>query len=210
MLPWGTFRSWLAEYLQARWGVLTWIAAVFAAGLLFGGLAVGALPSQDRFELAAFLGTLLEQVAFGGGPVVTGAVFQASLLHTLRLLLLLWVLGLSVLGAPLIFVLVFLRGFLLGFAVTFVIGQLGAKGVAVALGAVLPQGLLMAAALFLAGVGALTFAAERLKQWLGRAKGGFSEGLGQYTLAVATGGLLLLLASVTEAFIGTSLLQWLS
>ena len=44
-----------------------------------------------------------------------------------------WILGLTIIGAPLIYLIVFTRGFILGFTVSFIIGVKGTVGIALVL-----------------------------------------------------------------------------
>lgn len=84
-------------------------------------------------------------------------VTQRALFKNLYDLVKIFLLGLTVIGLPLIVVMIFTRGFVLGFTTVFLIEQKGLAGVGLTLFAVLPQNLLSLPAYILAAVAATNF-----------------------------------------------------
>ena len=83
--------------------------------------------------------------------------FWASLRANMGSLILIWLGGLSVLGALGSLVVVTVRGFSVGFTVCFIVRELGLPGVALALASVMPHNLIAAPALVTACAGSLRF-----------------------------------------------------
>ena len=75
----------------------------------------------------------------------------------------LWLLGLTVVGAPLVILLVGARGFILGFTVGFLVQEKAGQGLLLALVAVLPQNLFYVPGLLGAGTLALYFTLSLFK-----------------------------------------------
>jgi stage II sporulation protein M len=76
-----------------------------------------------------------------GTNIGTGA-FVNTLLANLQLLWLVWLMGILIFGLPIIIILVFFRGFVLGFSVAFLISEMAWKGVLFAFCSVIPHNLI--------------------------------------------------------------------
>lgn len=120
--------------LQAHFGRYTaqlYLAiAVLLVGLLFGVLAVGTLSAADKLSLLAYVRRFLDVEA--AAPTYHH-IFKPALAANLKVVGLLYLLGVSVAGMPLVLILVFFRGFVLGFAAAFLVSSMHWQGVGVGL-----------------------------------------------------------------------------
>jgi stage II sporulation protein M len=194
-------------YFRRRYLVYLLVGVLFAAGSLFGALAATSLsPGQEAGvsgEVRSFV-TAVKAGEFGSRAEVTRAALLRDVVRTAGLC---WLLGLSVVGLPLVLVVVFSRGFLLGFTVAALVRELAAGGLAVALVGILPQSLVSVPATVVAGVAAVSFAlAVATERSLGR--GGFWRGFGGYTALLSATGLALAAGAVIEGYVAPVLLQW--
>ncbi|RYD02531.1 hypothetical protein N752_24695 [Desulforamulus aquiferis] len=82
---------------------------------------------------------------------------RTTITNNLTFVGIIYLLGLTVIGAPVILALLFIRGFSLGFTVGFLANERAGDGVIIAIASVLPQNLLFLPAIYLAGVASLSF-----------------------------------------------------
>lgn len=194
-------------YFRRRYLVYLLVAVVFAAGSLFGALAAATLsPGQEAgvaSEVQAFV-TAVKTGDFGPRAEATRWALDREVLRTAGLV---WLLGLSVIGLPLVLVIVFSRGFLLGFTVAVLVKELALGGLLVALVGVLPQNLLNVPATVVAAVAAVSFG---LTVVAGRAlsRGGLWRGLGGYTALVGLTALVMAGGALVEGYVAPVLLEW--
>jgi stage II sporulation protein M len=93
------------------------LSSVFLAGGVFGAVGVGALEDKKTEELAAFLNNLLAQQ-----PTAINSQFLQQIAKDYFIMMAgIWLLGLTVIGTPLVYLIVFARGFILGFSIAFII-----------------------------------------------------------------------------------------
>lgn len=197
----------LALFLDQHRGPVLLLSGLFVIGVLFGALAVRSLDGPDQQELVQYLGANLEELG-SLGDQGERLLLKRSLGSGARLLGLLWVLGISVVGAPGVMVLALLRGFVSGFVVAFLAAQLSWKGVLVALAAHLPHTLLEVPALILAGAAAMGLSLKVLEAWRARRRMlRFYPWLSGYTLQLAGVGLLLIGASLVESYLSPTLIE---
>ncbi len=89
--------------------------------------------------------------------VTRKALFQNAMLYHIQFLALLFFLGLAVIGLPIIWVLLFVKGVAIGFTVGYFVNQLGWKGLLFSFSAIAPQNLIVIPVYIMASVFAMIF-----------------------------------------------------
>ncbi|MGE5553182.1 MAG: stage II sporulation protein M [Betaproteobacteria bacterium] len=194
-------------YFHRRFLVYLLVAVLFAVGSLFGALGAASLSPGQEAGVSSEVRSFVEAVK-GGKLAAQAEVTRAALVRdVIRTAGLCWLLGLSVIGVPLVLVVVFSRGFLLGFTVAVLVKELAISGLAMALVAVLPQSLLNVPATVIAAVGATSFAISVVTdRTLGRT--GFWRGVAGYTALTALAGLIMVGGALIEGYVAPVLLRW--
>ncbi|HBP62910.1 MAG TPA: stage II sporulation protein M [Desulfosporosinus sp.] len=141
----------LGEHIRQYWVIYLTLSSVYLAGVVFGAVGVGALGVSETSQLGKFLDTLLKSQPKSIDPIFLGQLARDMFIMMAGI----WILGLTIIGAPLIFLIVFTRGFILGFTVSFIIGVKGALGLGLILMTVLIPAIL-AIPLLLLGAGLAT------------------------------------------------------
>lgn len=106
-------------------------------GIIAGVFTVVAMDSNQKGDLYSYVNGFFEakQVSISGVEL-----FKQIFINYLKLILLLWFLGATVLGIPLIFGLIGFEGFTIGFTVGFIIDVFSnVRGVMVIASSILPQ-----------------------------------------------------------------------
>ena len=128
----------LGEHIRQYWVIYLTLSSVYLAGVVFGAVGVGALGVAETSYLGEFLDTLLKSQ-----PTSLDPAFLGQLARDLFIMMAgIWILGLTIIGAPLIYLIVFTRGFILGFTVSFIIGAKGTLGLGLILTTVLVPAIL--------------------------------------------------------------------
>ena len=141
----------LGEHIRQYWIIYLTLSSVYLAGVVFGAIGVSALGVSETSQLGKFLDTLLKSQPKTLDPNFLGQLAREMFIMMAGI----WILGLTIIGAPLIYLIVFTRGFILGFTVSFIIGVKGTLGLALILTTVLIP-TLFAIPLLLLGAGLAT------------------------------------------------------
>jgi stage II sporulation protein M len=195
----------MTDTIRPRMFLFAVVLVVLVIGVLAGGLSVRSLNAPGHQELSQFLEQLLRSLTVEGTAPGSGWQWMAAQ-DVLKTAGLLWLLGLSVIGVPLIAAVVFLRGFVLGFTLGFLIDDLLLRGAALGLVALLPQNLVLIPGLLFCAVGAIAFSLELARTVFGR-----SRGITIYHHLRREGGLgllgctLLFIGSLVESFVSPTL-----
>ncbi len=136
------------------------VTGAFLCGLIAGALILHALTPVQQGELHQYLTDFLrgvESLSQNRAALEGLKVWQEILKTQIITFIFLWISGLTVVGIPLIVLIIGVRGFILGFTVGFLVQERAWQGLILALVAVLPQNLCYVPALLGAGILAFYF-----------------------------------------------------
>lgn len=197
-----TMRQYMLDHL---W-LYCFVAVLFVMGVIFGALMVNAMTLEQKEDLLQYLNNFLQTVQHGVDTSEQQSFAQFVLMH-LKWVALIWLLGLSVVGSPLILVLNFLKGVLIGFTVGYLIGQLSWAGVLFALVSVAPQNLFIIPAILILSVSGLSFSIVLIKNRFLQRKGSIGGSLLTFSLVALSMAVLLIGVSAFEAYVSPTIMQ---
>lgn len=179
---------------------------LFTMGVSFGAVIVNSLALPQKQDLIGYLAQFFLELKQGavGDP---GTVFQASLGQYLKYIGFMWILGLSIIGLPIILIMVFLKGLVVGFTVGFLVNQWHWKGLYVASLSVLPQNLFAIPAFIIVGTAGISFSLRLIRSRFNRRGESVYHHFLSYSALVFLMGLLLCVASLFEAFISPVIMR---
>ncbi len=197
----GSVGELVGDYLKRRIPLFIGVLILFVMGISFGSLAVQTLSEPQRADLSSYLehfyASFPQEVAVSNRPLLARQGMIDTIIKTSGLM---WLLGLTVIGAPLILGIIFLRGFVLGFTIGFIIEEFVYRGVIVAITSILPHNILVIPAILLAGGATLSFSLSATKTLIGAEQNIYNQFLSCTFIILCSCGLLALAAFV-EAYI---------
>ncbi|WP_408954620.1 stage II sporulation protein M [Natroniella sp. ANB-PHB2] len=195
-----------ALFLEKNLLLLFFIIVFFVIGVVFGTLAVRTLDYTQKKELVDYLGKFIVEInqLMGEDRQV---VAQNIIISNLRFTFLFWLLGLTMIGAIIIPLIIFLRGFIIGFTVGFLLDQLFLKGIILSIISVLPQNIIFLPSLLLGALVSISFALTLGKGILMGSRYKFRLMITNYSIVMLMIGILLFVAGLVEAYITPALIR---
>jgi stage II sporulation protein M len=200
-----TFKSYMREHVS----LYIFVIVLFVMGVVFGAIMVNTLSLDQKQEILQLVGsffyTLTDRADSGGQDL-----FLDSLLLHAKWILLIWLFGISIIGLPLILVLDFLKGVLIGFSIGYLVGQFSWKGLLFALASVAPQNVIVIPALIVSSVTAIAFSIRLIKNRFLRSQDSRKPMLQPLVRYSGTTGVfifLLVIAAVLEGFVTPALMR---
>ncbi|WP_281886723.1 stage II sporulation protein M [Paenibacillus sp. YYML68] len=203
-------RSSLDAYMKEHMSLYIFVGVIFITGVVFGAIMVNALSMEQKEDISRYLGhffTLVNQGSLDGEAKVS---FTQTLTLHLKWVLLIWLLGMSVIGLPLILILDFLKGVLIGFTVGYMVGTLSWKGLMFAFVSVVPQNLIVIPVLIVCSVTAVSFTIHLVKNRFIQKKGALLEPLLQFSGITVASGVLLVGVAMFEAYVSPTMMKWVT
>ncbi|MBO9606271.1 MAG: stage II sporulation protein M [Paenibacillaceae bacterium] len=197
----------MRRYVKERLPLYVFTAVVLMTGVIFGAVMVGALTLEQQQELSRHVGSYVQELG-GGGMAATGemTVWQHAVDHG-KWIVLIWLLGLTVVGFPLIFGLVFVKGILIGFTVGYMIGEFSWRGAAFSFAAVVPQNLVVIPALLVCSVSAVAFALHLIRRRILQRTGSIYEPFIHCSLVAVCTIFLLTGVSLYETYVSPDVIR---
>ncbi|NPV52294.1 MAG: stage II sporulation protein M [Firmicutes bacterium] len=173
---------------------------IFIIGVVFGSLAIRILTPAQKTDLAQYLTGFCK--SFGSvNPMTRAVTARESFIGNTKTMLIAWLLGLSIVGAPFILVILFMRGFMIGFTVGFFVNELMLKGVLFSLASLFPHSVIAVPAIIIGCAGGMTFAFSLVREHYSSERAGMRSIFGYFPAFIIPTLALILAAALVEAYI---------
>ncbi|MEC2075771.1 stage II sporulation protein M [Metabacillus fastidiosus] len=153
----------IKQHIKDQSSIYLFVFVLFLMGVIFGAIIVNSMNINQKEDLYYYLSRFFGQVS--EGKIASSIdMFKQSFFHNMKYLGLMWVLGISIIGLPVILVMLFIKGMVVGFTVGFLVNQLGWKGFLLSFVTVLPQNILLIPAFIVMCAVAISFSLKMVKQ----------------------------------------------
>ncbi|MCL1631879.1 stage II sporulation protein M [Sporolactobacillus sp. CPB3-1] len=201
------FKKLAQQHIREYLSLYTFVTGLLLMGIIFGAIVVNCLPYEAKSDLLHYVQQFFGELA-KNQIASPRSLFKESFFNDLQFLILIWVLGLSVIGLPLIFLLIFVRGLFLGFTVGFLVSQMGINGLMAVLVSIFPQNLLMIPNNLFLTVLSVAFSLKMIRQLLMRTrKQPMLPQFISYALILASTSFIAAAASGYEAYVSPVLIR---
>jgi stage II sporulation protein M len=135
-----SFKSRIKQHIKENRPQYVLVILVFLVGFIMGNYQVPGLDGGVKSQLSGIIDNYLRggmEGSLDGGQILGSAFFKQ-----LQLTMLVWFLGLTVIGFPLVLAVIWVRGFSLGFTISFLLHYRAGAGVIISIISILPQNLI--------------------------------------------------------------------
>ncbi|MEK5441967.1 MULTISPECIES: stage II sporulation protein M [unclassified Fredinandcohnia] len=201
------YKKIVASHFREHSSIYLFISVLFLMGVIFGAIVVNSLNFSQKEDLFFYLSRFFGEVS-EGTYANSGDMFKQSFLHNLKYVGLMWILGISIIGLPIILILLFLKGVVVGFTVGFLVNQMDWSGFLLSFVAVLPQNLLIIPTFIIVGTIAVSFSLKMIRQqFMKRMNEPVLQLLTRYSILMVAVSFVILIASAVEAFASPVLMK---
>lgn len=201
------YQNVVANHLREHSSIYVFVIVLFLMGVIFGAIVVNSLSISQKEDLFQYLSQFFLQLKEGKITESNDLFFQ-SFFHNTKFLWLMWILGISVIGLPIILVLLFIKGLVVGFTVGFLVNQMKWNGFLLSFVAVLPQNLIIIPIFIMGCVLSISFSIKMIqRQLMKQMTQPFSVLFGRYTFIFLMVTVFLGVAASIEAFISPHLME---
>ncbi len=198
------------KILKDQLSLFLFVSVLFIVGVVFGAIIVNSLGIDQKHDLYSYLSKFFTEIS-SGKVVPSKEHLIYSYQENLKVFLLIWILGISVIGVPLILILLFVRGIVVGFTVGFLVNQGGVKGFLLACVTVLPHNFLLIPLLIFVTSCAILISMKMIKrQFLKEENESIASYLKFYSATLVLGLMILLVASVIEVYVSPLFMQMIT
>ncbi|ENH97396.1 stage II sporulation protein M [Gracilibacillus halophilus YIM-C55.5] len=160
-------KNQLTVHLTQYHTIYIFTIILFLTGIIFGALIVNSMSFIQKQDLLFYLERFFQSYLVDD-LISHKALFKQSITYHIQYLALLFFLGLSVIGLPIIWILVFIKGMVIGFTVGFFVNQLGWQGLLLSFSAIAPQNLIVIPVYILASSFAMIFSLTLIQSMMSK------------------------------------------
>lgn len=124
-------------------------------GIVLGIYSVRYMGEFEKSDLVNYLKNFTTTI--DSGSVNYKSILFQTLKNNIPVILAVWFLGLTMIGIPIILIIDIIKGFTIGFSISFIISEMGIKGIWISLLGVLPQNIIYIPCIILSSVFAMEF-----------------------------------------------------
>jgi stage II sporulation protein M len=157
------YQSDAASYFREHSSIFLFIIVLFLMGVIFGAIVVNSMGITQKEDLFYYLSQFFGQIS-NGKIAETNDLFFQSFFHNSKFIGLMWILGISIIGLPVILILLFLKGIVVGFTVGFLVSQMGWNGFLLAFASILPQNLIIIPVFIIMAAFSVIFSIRMIKK----------------------------------------------
>jgi len=132
-------------------------------GVIFGAIVVNSLTETQKEDLFYFINTFFNQLTTGE-VLSAKETFLHSLSYNSKYIGLMWILGMTMIGLPIILILLFLKGMVVGFTIGFLVQQMGWKGFFLSFASIIPQTIIVIPIFIAVAVISVSFSLQLIKK----------------------------------------------
>jgi stage II sporulation protein M len=156
------------KHIQSNFWLYVVSLLCVCTGIVMGIYSVRYMGGFEKSDLLSYLKNFSTTINSGG--INYKSIFLETVKSNIPILLVVWFLGLTMIGIPVILIIDIIKGFTIGFSISFIINGMGIKGMWFSLLGVLPQNIIYVPCIIFASVLAMEFSLMILrdranKQW---------------------------------------------
>jgi stage II sporulation protein M len=201
------YQNVAASYFREHSSIFVFVVMLFLMGVIFGAIVVNSMSFSQKQDLFYYLSQFFGEVS-NGKVAEANDLFLQSFFHNSKFIGLMWVLGISIIGLPIILILLFIKGMVVGFTVGFLVNQMSWKGFMLAFVSILPQNLIIIPVFIIMAVMSMSFSLLMIKkQFMKKYGQPIMPIFKRYIFAFIIAVLFISVASGIEAFLSPGLMK---
>ncbi|MEH7124383.1 stage II sporulation protein M [Bacillus sp. JJ1532] len=201
------YQNVIATHFREHSSIYLFVIVLFLMGVIFGAIVVNSLSLTQKEDLFFYLSQFFSQVS-NEEVATTKDLFKQSLFHNMKFIGLMCILGISIIGLPIILILLFMKGMVVGFTVGFLVNQMGWNGFLLSFVSVLPQNFIIIPIFIISATLAVSFSLKMIsRQFMKKLGPPVMPLFGKYMMSFAFALVFLCLAAGIEAFLSPILMK---
>ncbi|MBN8250298.1 stage II sporulation protein M [Priestia flexa] len=195
------------QHLRDNSSIYLFVTVLFLMGIIFGAIVVNSLTVDQKEDLYFYLNRFFGLVKTGEVATST-EMFQQSFFHNVKYLGLIWILGIAIIGLPVVLILLFIKGMVIGFTVGFLVNRMGLSGFALSFVSVMPQNIFLIPAFLILTTASVAFSLKLIRQQFFKgAKEQVAASFFRYSGILVGVFVLIACASLIEGYVSPTLMK---
>lgn len=199
--------NYLNETVKKEKNILIFNTIIFLVGVVLGSLFINFITNDDKKILIEQVSTFFSNIKKLTSDIFGFESFLSILFNNLLVLSIIFVLGISMIGIPIVIFILFFKGFMLGTTISTIILKYSIKGIIGVILYIFPVCILSICVYLFMCFYAIYASKKFLRAFLKKDTLNFKQFLGKYLLSFIVSITLILLLSLLDAYLTPLLLK---
>lgn len=199
--------NYLNETVKKEKNILIFNTIIFLVGVVLGSLFINFITNDDKKLLIEQVSTFFSNIKKLTSDIFGFESFLSILFNNLLVLNIIFVLGISMIGIPIVIFILFFKGFMLGTTISTIILKYSIKGIIGIILYIFPVCILSICVYLFMCFYAIYASKKFLRAFLKKDTLNFKQFLGKYLLSFIISITLILLLSLLDAYLTPLLLK---
>lgn len=199
--------NYLNETVKKEKNILIFNTIIFLVGVVLGSLFINFITNEDKKILIEQVSTFFSNIKKLTSDIFGFESFLSILFNNLLVLSIIFVLGISMIGIPIVIFILFFKGFMLGTTLSTIILKYSIKGIIGVILYIFPVCILSICVYLFMCFYAIYASKKFLRAFLKKDTLNFKQFLGKYLLSFIVSITLILLLSLLDAYLTPLLLK---
>lgn len=195
----------LKSNIRINKNLFVFLVVIIAVGVASGSVFVTVLNDSDKIMVSDYLNNFLNNL--NSNNLNYNGTLINTLIFTLGLAILIWLLGISVIGFILILLFLFIKAFALGFSIGSIIINFNFKGILIALAYVIPHHIINLMIYLLISSYALVLSYRLISSFTKKKNFDFKGVFNRYLFILGFSLIILLFSALYEVYLAPSLIN---
>ena len=177
---------------------------ILIVGIILGTIYINNSSVELRQEVVEYINGFLEDT-HSGSQINLNSLLKTSISNNLIIIIILWLSGMTVIGMPIIYITVSIKGFCIGYTISAIIGSLGNwKGIQLVLSTMFLQNIIMIPSILVLAVSGIKLYKSIIKD---KRRENIKFGIFKYTIITIIIGIISIFAGLIETYISSNIFK---
>ncbi len=177
---------------------------IFFIGIILGTMYINKTDLSQKQEISSYVNDFIGDIQ-NGSNVDYNKLLRTSIYNNLLITVLLWISGLTVIGMPIVYLIVSIKGFCMGYTVSSIIATLGVtQGLKFALSTMLLQNIIIIPSVLILAVSGIKLYKAIMKD---RRKENIKIEIIRYTVIAIFIGVVNIISAIIETYASTNIFK---
>lgn len=177
---------------------------IFFIGIILGTVYINKTDLNQKQEISSYINNFIEDT-HNGSDIDFNKLLRTSIYNNLLITILLWISGLTVIGMPIVYILVSVKGFCMGYTISSIIATLGlTQGLKFILSTMLLQNIIIIPSILILAVSGIKLYKAIMKD---RRRENIKVEIIKYTIIALLVGIVNIISAIMETYVSTNIFK---
>lgn len=177
---------------------------ILLIGIILGTMYINKTELNQRQEISNYVNDFVSDIQ-NGSNIDSNRLLRTSIYNNLLITILLWISGLTVIGMPIVYLIVSIKGFCIGYTVSAIIATLGPmQGLKLVLSTMLLQNIIIIPSILVLAVSGIRLYKDIMKD---KRRENIKVEILRYTIVAFFIGIVNIIAAIIETYLSANIFQ---